>query len=144
MSKNRKKSQETDPVREFYSVISEIRDMYENQGYLKQKSLYEKMKKTYDWTMSYSTFNRYFVKEIKNKYLRPAPPGEDISTKKNEIIDNNYQKKENYENSKTAVIKEFSDEAYDRYNKMNEAIDAKYGNYLKNQKNTLDTEEKNK
>ncbi|MDD5406942.1 MAG: hypothetical protein PHE73_08410 [Sulfurovaceae bacterium] len=144
MLKNRKKSQETDPVREFYSVISEIIDLYQNQGYLKQKSLYEKMKKTHNWTMSYSTFNRYFVKEIKNKYLRPAPLGEDYNTKKNENIDNNYQKKENNENSKTAVKKEFSDEAYERYNKMNEAIDAKYGDYLKNQKNILDTEEKNK
>jgi hypothetical protein len=54
-----------DVTREFYSVINEIRDLYENKGYRKQKSLYLKMKDKHNWLMCYQSFSNYFNKEIK-------------------------------------------------------------------------------
>lgn len=60
-----RKLQKTDPMREFYSVIDEIRDLYENQGYKKAIHLFAEMKKRHKWGMEYSTFTRHFNKEIK-------------------------------------------------------------------------------
>jgi len=54
-----------DAMREFYSVIKEIRDLYENHGFLKQKSLYNEMTNKYNWKMTYKSFTIYFNKEIK-------------------------------------------------------------------------------
>jgi len=80
MAKNRKDYQTKDAVREFYSVIEEIRDLYEKQGYLKAKSLFLFMQDKQKWQMTYSTFCRYFNKEIKSKTPKEKP-----------LIDNNYQ-----------------------------------------------------
>ncbi len=77
---NQEKSKPTDAKREFYSCLDEMKDLYLNQGYLKQKSLYEKMKEKYKWQMSYQCFSNYFNKEIKNKTPKEKP-----------LIDNNYQ-----------------------------------------------------
>ncbi len=122
-----------DPVREFYSVLSEMINLYQNKGYLKGKSLYEKMKEKYNWQMSYSTFTRYFNKEIKNKKFHPTSLGEKINTKKNEIIDNNYQinkqtetkmKEQTNENENTTIGQtKISDETMERYRQMNEAME---------------------
>lgn len=88
---NQEKSKYPDAKREFYSVIEEIKDLYKNQGYLKQKSLYEKMKEKYKWKMTYQSFSNYFNKEIKNKNSHPTLQAENLDSKKNEIIENSSQ-----------------------------------------------------
>ncbi len=70
IEKDCKQTRRGDPTREFHSVLDEIRDLYENKGYLKQKSLFEFMKEKYGWTMDYSTFTRHFNKEIKKKEIK--------------------------------------------------------------------------
>lgn len=93
IQKNSKKSEINDPKREFYATLNEIKDLYQNHGFLKARSLYEEMKKIHNWKMSYVSFTLYFNKEIKNKELSPAPQGKVLDTKKNKIIDNNYHDK---------------------------------------------------
>ncbi|MDD3592372.1 MAG: hypothetical protein PHO65_07005 [Sulfurovum sp.] len=58
------------PRREFYSHIDEIRNLYENKGFLFATDLYEEMKKVHNLKMSYWTFNEYFKKEIKKKEIK--------------------------------------------------------------------------
>jgi hypothetical protein len=124
--------------REFYTNLEKIRDLYNNKGFKFAKELYEYL----NFNMSLWSFNHYFNKEIKNKYLSQAEQDKDISTKKAEQDkDINTKTKENYANSKPAILQEFSDEAYARYKQMSDAIDAKYGDYIKNQKIIFDTEE---
>lgn len=91
IEKNLKKSKPTDAKREFYSCLDEMKDLYQNQGYLKQKSLYEKMKEKYKWQMSYISFTLYFNKEIKNQNSHPTLQIENLNSKKNEIIENSSQ-----------------------------------------------------
>lgn len=61
------------PMREFYSCFEEMRDLYQNQGFLIAKDLFEEMKKRHDWMMSYKTFTVYFNKEFKGKTPSFAP-----------------------------------------------------------------------
>jgi hypothetical protein len=58
------------PRREFYSHIDEIRNLYENKGFLFATDLYEEMKRVHNLKMSYWTFNEYFKKEIKKKEIK--------------------------------------------------------------------------
>jgi len=114
IQKNSKKFKPTDAKREFYSCLIEMRDLYKNQGYLKQKSLYEKMKEKHRWQMSYNTFTLYFNKEIKNKNFHPTSQGENSNSKENEIVDNDFQiipKETNDEKDKTSTI-DMTDDAY--------------------------------
>jgi len=145
---NQEKSKPTDAKREFYSCLDEMKDLYQNQGYLKQKSLYEKMKEKYKWKMTYQSFSIYFNKEIKNQNFHPTSQAENLNSKKNEIIENNSQnidkpKKEVYnETNKTPAIedKQFSDETLERYRLMtkamekNEAVLQQANEIIKNQK----------
>lgn len=55
------------PMREFYSCLNEIRDLYQNQGFLIAKDLFEEMKNKHNWMMSYKTFTIHFNKEFKSK-----------------------------------------------------------------------------
>ena len=54
------------PIREFYSNLPLIRDMYENQGYKKLTELFEVLKKEKKWQMSYKTFWYHFKNEFGN------------------------------------------------------------------------------
>ncbi|MDD3499079.1 MAG: hypothetical protein PHS85_01835 [Sulfurovum sp.] len=117
IEKNLKKSKPTDAKREFYSCLDEMKDLYRNQGYLKQKSLYEKMKEKYKWQMSYISFTLYFNKEIKNQNSHPTLQAENLNSKKNEIIENSSQnidqskKETNNETGKTSAV-DMTDDAY--------------------------------
>ncbi|MFA5502414.1 MAG: hypothetical protein WC253_07245 [Sulfurovaceae bacterium] len=55
------------PRREFYSCLEEMKDLYQNQGFVIAKDLFEEMKNRYNWMMSYKTFTIYFNKEFKVK-----------------------------------------------------------------------------
>lgn len=61
------------PMREFYSCLNEMRGLYQNQGFLIAKDLFEEMKKRHDWMMSYKTFTVYFNKELIGKISNVAP-----------------------------------------------------------------------
>lgn len=91
IQKNSKKSEINDPKREFYATLNEIKDLYQNHGFLKARSLYEEMKKIHNWQMSYVSFTLYFNKEIKNKNSHPTLQAENLDSKKNEIIENSSQ-----------------------------------------------------
>jgi len=115
---NQEKSKYPDAKREFYSVIEEIKDLYKNQGYLKQKSLYEKMKEKYKWKMTYQSFSNYFNKEIKNQNFHPTPQIENLNSKKNEIIENSSQninqakKEQCNEKDNISTVDKMSDDTY--------------------------------
>lgn len=80
MAKNCKEIIIKDTSREFYANIDEIRNMYICEGYIRQKTLYLTLQSKYNWKMSYSTFTRYFNKEIKIKEAKKS------NTKEIEII----------------------------------------------------------
>lgn len=99
IEKDCKQTRRGDPTREFHSVLDEIRDLYENKGYLKQKSLFEFMKEKYGWTMDYSTFTRHFNKEIKKKEVKKESDSEPILDKE----DNTTIQKETNDDYKTEI-----------------------------------------
>jgi len=88
---NQEKSKYPDAKREFYATLNEIKDLYQNHGFLKARSLYEEMKKIHNWQMTYQSFSNYFNKEIKNKNSHPTLQAENLDSKKNEIIENSSQ-----------------------------------------------------
>lgn len=123
IKKNKEKSRAVDVVREFYANIEEIRNLYEKQGYLKAKSLYEEMVSRHKWQMSYVSFTVYFNKEIKHK-----------TTKEKSLIDNNSQINQNQQkeikdekqpsptiNSNTDEIV-ITDESRERFRQINENL----------------------
>ena len=61
------------PIREFYSCLDEMKDLYQKQGFLIAKDLFEEMKKRHNWMMSYKTFTIYFNKEFKGKTISFIP-----------------------------------------------------------------------
>jgi len=75
-----KELQKKDPMREFYRDLVEIKDLYENQGYRKMKTLYNYLSFKNKWSMEYSTFTRHFNKEIKNKITAKINPSKNTDT----------------------------------------------------------------
>jgi Mn-containing catalase len=49
---------------EFYAALEEIKDLYQNKGYVVYTLLYEHLKKKYNWEMSYITFHKYAKREL--------------------------------------------------------------------------------
>lgn len=129
IKKNKEKSKSVDAIREFYANIDEIRDLYQNQGYLKAKSLYEEMANRHQWQMSYMSFTVYFNKEIKNKQTKPKE-------QKNDQVDTPTVTNKKVEAKKDAKSKSYlddDDEGFRRFKEAEEAfkISQKINNYSK-------------
>jgi len=78
------------PIREFYSCLDEMKDLYQNRGFLIAKDLFEEMKKRHNWMMSYKTFTIYFNKEFKSKTISFTPVNDQHVTAtatENKILD---------------------------------------------------------
>lgn len=109
-----------DAMREFYSIINEIRDLYENHGFKKQKSLYNEMKEKYNWKMSYKSFTIYFNKEIKPKEEEKLKEPIKIQTQNNNTV------KTGVESDKEARLKAEVIAEMNAYGEKQERIKKKY------------------
>jgi len=89
---------------EFYAALEELKDLYFNKGFVVYKILYEKLKKKYNWDMTYNTFIVYAKREnliLQNqkKSLEELPPEIECTPKKKRPIITRTDEKDSFNTS---------------------------------------------